>query len=205
MDELTTLREELKLDISQLSSVTEVARNAFVSLEWLCDQRVEPSRIEKCGHGIVALLKHCGDMDAIVTCETSGLPIALTVALCKRIPLIYARRPLPVTFIKETACSPVLVSPTKDLACPLFIQRDLLRGISSVALVDSVLASGRTFSALMILLQDQDIKVAACCSIVELRHLRGRELLNRLSPETPVECLIGIDSLSISDGIIFTE
>jgi len=195
--------KDLERAIAQHSSIKNVDGEAFLSLSWLCDQRLDPHYIQMCLGQLENLLVRLGQVDAIVTCETSGIAIGAVASIQFDLPLIYARKKVPVTFDGDLVSSTTLWSPTFRSPQAFFIEKKLLADIKSVVLIDSVIASGDTLLAMINMLHKQSISIAGIFVILELVYLCGRKRIEDEYSEITMMSSVKIQEMNASNGIRF--
>jgi xanthine phosphoribosyltransferase len=143
----------------------------IVLVDEFLNHRVEPGLVDEIG---VFLAKELAPCDAIVTSEASGIAPAYAVAGALGVDMVFAKkRPEP----PSGALSRKIVSPTKGDTTWLVLSPRSIAGLARVAIVDDFLWGGRTALALVEMLREAGIEVAAAGFCVEKTFGDGRRLL----------------------------
>jgi xanthine phosphoribosyltransferase len=115
-----------------------------------------------------------GGVDAVVTCEASGIPPAFATAAALGVPLVYAKKrptPRPGSLVRQVR------SATKGDRPWVELRPGVLDGIGTAAVIDDFLSGGHTASALASLLQEAGVTVSQMGFVIEKRFTGGRALL----------------------------
>nr|WP_318024490.1 adenine phosphoribosyltransferase [Mycoplasmopsis gallinacea] len=139
---------------------------------------------EALSYTIDQIASHCNDVDVIVGPDARGFLFGTPTAAQLKKPFIMVRKPhkLPGE----------VISMNYDLeygSNVLEIQKGFIQKGQKVAIVDDVLATGGTTKAIIKLLESQGAIVSKIIVLLELKELKGRELLGK---ETEVISLIEV-------------
>jgi adenine phosphoribosyltransferase len=111
-------------------------------------------------------------IDAVAAAEARGFLFAAPLALDLHLPLIPLRKPGKLPY-QTHSLSYALEYGNAEL----HVHTDALGAGSRVLLVDDLLATGGTMQAACQLVEKAGAQVAGCAFLIELRFLKGRELL----------------------------
>ncbi|QIW62650.1 adenine phosphoribosyltransferase [Mycoplasmopsis gallinacea] len=139
---------------------------------------------EALSYTIDQIASHCKDVDVIVGPDARGFLFGTPTAAQLKKPFLMVRKPhkLPGE----------VISMNYDLEYGsniLEIQKGFIQKGQKVAIVDDVLATGGTTKAIIKLLESQGAIVSKIIVLLELKELKGRELLGK---ETEVISLIEV-------------
>ena len=137
----------------------------------------------------------------VLTAEISGIAPALTTALTLGIPVVYARKTKPIT-MPEQVYRQTAPSHTKGRQVELMASPEFLLPSDRILIVDDFLATGKTISALVRLVEEAGAELVGIGTLIEKEFEEGRTLLEGLG--VPIESLVVIADMS--DGrIVFAE
>lgn len=154
------------------------------------NHRVEPVVMQTAGAQLAAALETSAPT-VVLTAEASGIPPALACALQLDIPMVYAKKYLGTgdrySYARE------VTSPTKRVEYRVEVARRVLGPGERVAIVDDILAQGRTAEALGEIVEEAGSEVAAFAFVLEKCFMSGRDRLRRHGWD--VHALVQVDSL----------
>lgn len=143
----------------------------IVLVDGFLNHRVEPDLVQEVGE---YLAKELGPADAVITSEASGIAPALVVASVMGVNMVFAKkRPHP----PEVGLHRQINSPTKGDSPFLVLSPTAIAGLERVVIVDDFLWGGRTALALVEMLREAGIEVAAAGFCIEKTFGDGRQLL----------------------------
>ena len=128
----------------------------------------------------------------ILTAETSGIAPALAAAMAMELPLVFARKHMPVTM----AANPFTQraeSHTHGKTVDLMVSPDYLQAQDRVIILDDFLASARTIRALVKLVASSGAELVGIGAVIEKGFEGGRASLEELN--IPIESLARIENL----------
>lgn len=128
----------------------------------------------------------------IVTAEVSGIAPALTAAIAYGVPVVYARKHRPITMPDGFYASEA-PSHTKGGVVRLMISPEYLTSADRVLLIDDFLATGKTISALVDVIDQCGATLCGIGCLVEKSFESGRQRLEHLG--VPIVTLAIIDSM----------
>ena len=132
----------------------------------------------------------------VLTAESSGIPPAFATAQALGIPLVYARKKVPLT-MSENVYLAEAPSRTKGGMVPLMVSGDYLTKTDRVLLIDDFLASGLTAMALLDIIEQSRATLVGIGCVVEKVFEPGRGRLEEAF-SGPLVSLAKIDL--INDG-----
>jgi len=179
------------------TAVAALARveGSLILVDDFLNHRVDPAVIRSIGAGMAQLLgPHQPTL--VLTAEASGIPPALACALELGLPMVYAKKYLAKG--ERTAHGREVTSPTKGSEYRVEVARRLLAPGLRVAIVDDILAQGRTAEALGEIVEEAESTVVGLAFAIEKCFMSGRERLERHG--WPVNAIVQVES--IDDGQI---
>ena len=137
----------------------------------------------------------------IITAEVSGIAPALTCGITLNVPIVYARKTRPITMATGvyTASAP---SHTKGGITDLIVSPEYLMPSDRVLLIDDFLATGKTITAMVDLVQQCGATLCGIGCLVEKSFEGGRASLQHVG--VPIVTLAIIDSME-GDTIVVRE
>lgn len=154
------------------------------------NHQVDAALLAECGAALARRWSDAG-VTRVLTAETSGIAPALAVASALGVPLVYARKRRLGTLGSAvyTASAP---SPTHGGTFDLVVAAPFLSANDRILIVDDILASGRTISALVDIIYQAGAHLLGVAAIVEKGYSKGRADLESLN--VPITTLAVIES-----------
>jgi xanthine phosphoribosyltransferase len=174
------------------SAITALARvdGTLILVDDFLNHRVDPAVIRGVGDAMATWLTPLRP-SLILTAEASGIPPALACALVLDLPLVYAKKYLGTggrcSYAREVA------SPTKGTEYRVEVARRQLGPGLRVAIVDDILAQGRTAEALGEIVEEAGSSVVGLGFALEKCFMSGRERLE--GHGWPVHAIVEVDSI----------
>ncbi|HSF85239.1 MAG TPA: xanthine phosphoribosyltransferase [Acidimicrobiia bacterium] len=154
------------------------------------NHRVEPAVMRSAGEGLAAAIE-AHRPTLLLTAEASGIPPAVACGLVMDLPVVYAKKYLGTgdrySYARE------VTSPTKRVEYRVEVARRVLGPGERVAVVDDILAQGRTAEALGEIIEEAGSDVEVFAFVLEKCFMSGRERLE--AHGWPVAALVEVDSL----------
>jgi xanthine phosphoribosyltransferase len=154
------------------------------------NHRVDPAVMRSAGADLAAALA-THDPTMLLTAEASGIPPAIACGLVMDLPVVYAKKYLGTgdrySYARE------VTSPTKRVEYRVEVARRVLGPGERVAVVDDILAQGRTAEALGEIVEEAGSDIAAFAFVLEKRFMSGRKRLE--GHGWPVAALVEVESL----------
>lgn len=146
----------------------------LVMVDGFLNHRVDVALMAEIGRWLADAIGPC---DAVITSEASGIAPAMATASALGVPMVFAKKrpgtpPGPI--------SRSVHSPTKGDTPWLHISPRALEGLRTVAIVDDFLSKGRTAAALVEMLEESGLEIAAVGFCIEKAYEGGRTLLSDL-------------------------
>ena len=129
----------------------------------------------------------------IVTAEVSGIAPALATGLFYKVPVVFARKKLPITMSGKTY-STKIIRPTKKDLSDLIISSQYLNQSDKVILIDDFLSTGKTLQSLINLVREAGATLLGVGCVIEKVFEGGRERLKDL--DIPVISLARITAIN---------
>ncbi len=163
---------------------------SLILVDDFLNHRVEPAVLRSAGQQLAAGLAR-RDPTVILTAEASGIPPAMAVGWAMDLPVIYAKKYLGTgdrySYARE------VTSPTKRIEYRVEVARRVLGPGERVAVVDDILAQGRTAEALGEIIEESGSDVAGFGFVLEKCFMSGRERLEKHGWD--VAAIVRVDSL----------
>jgi xanthine phosphoribosyltransferase len=161
---------DLRTAVQDLSRV----EGTLIMVDEFLNHRVEPDVIRDVG---VSLASWAAPLlpSLVLTAEASGIPAALSCALELDVPLVYAKKFVTsgdrASFVREVA------SPTKGVEYRVEVSRRVLAPGLRIAIIDDILAQGRTAEALGEIVEEAGGTVVGFGFAMEKAFMTGRQRL----------------------------
>lgn len=175
------------------TAVTALARveGSLILVDDFLNHRVDPAVIRSVGVAMAEWLSPNGP-SLILTAEASGIPPAMACALALDLPLVYAKKYLGTgdrySYARE------VTSPTKGIEYRVEVARRQLGPGHRVAIVDDILAQGRTAEALGEIVEEAGSAVIGMGFAVEKCFMSGRRRLE--AHGWPVHAIVEVESIT---------
>lgn len=182
----------------------EVLARGTLKVDTFLNHQVDTPLMVEIGRWLADTFRQEGPTK-ILTAETSGIPPALMTAIALGVPLVFAKRALPVTMAGMLVHTETTMFPTKGGWVDLFVSSEVLRPPDRVLIVDDFLASGQTILALLRICQKAKCQVVGVGAVIEKRFQHGRRLIERVFPQTKIFSVATIVSMSRGGMITFAE
>ena len=184
-----------------------IENGEILKVDSFIDHQVDVTLMNEIAKNIIEHLKNKGllnKINKIITIETSGIVLGAFMAEKMQVPLVYARKKVPITLI-EPLYSRKIVSPTKKNDVEIVISSKYLKENESVYVVDDFLATGVTSVALLEIIKNAKAHIVGFASIIENSFLNGREILKDKFPSIDIYSCVRIKSMKENGEIIFYE
>jgi xanthine phosphoribosyltransferase len=160
--------------------------------------RIDVALIDRLGEEFYRLFRETRP-DRIVTVETSGIPVALSVARCFGLSCVVARKIAGEA--EENDYHARLISYFDRQDYNLCISRLFLERGSRVLLIDDFLATGNTLNAMMEIIKTAGAQLVGIGAVVEKGFQHGGDELRSKGVNLKSLCIID----SMENGITFRE
>lgn len=109
----------------------------------------------------------------ILTAETSGIMLAMAVAMKMGIPFIYAKKKRPITMTEYYAAASY--SFTKQESTTLYVSKEVMGADDNVLFIDDFLAKGSTYKAIEELMEQSGATLVGSAVIINKSERRDIE------------------------------
>lgn len=133
-----------------------------------------------------------------MTIESSGIAPALMVAYRLAVPMLFAKKALPITIKSEDKYETLVHSYTKNTSSNVFISKEYLDKDDKVLIIDDFLANGEAAAGLVDLIEQSGAETVGIGICIEKSFQPGRERLEEAGYDVYSICRIK----SLSDGKI---
>lgn len=175
------------------TAVTALARveGPLILVDDFLNHRVDPAVIRSVGVALATWLSpHRPSL--ILTAEASGIPPAMACALALDLPFVYAKKY--VGNGDRSSYAREVTSPTKRIEYRVEVARRQLGPGQRVAVIDDILAQGRTAEALGEIVEEAGSAVVGLGFAVEKCFMSGRERLE--AHGWPVHAIVEVESIA---------
>jgi xanthine phosphoribosyltransferase len=178
--------------IDRINTEARYLGNGIVKVDSFLNHRIDTILMTHIGRELARQLeaKGIGEIDKVLTAETSGIPPALTTAQALGVPLVYARKKRPATLVGDCYQSATR-SHTKGEAVVLHVSTEYLSSTDRVILVDDFIGFGDATEALLDIIGQSGATLCGIGYVLEKVYEKGRERLAHL--DVPVIALARID------------
>lgn len=187
-------RYDAAMDLRSAVETSARVEGTLILVDDFLNHRVDPAVIRSVGDAIAAWLEPQRP-SLILTAEASGIPPALTCALALDLPMLYAKKYLGTgdrySYARE------VTSPTKGTEYRVEVARRQLGPGHRVAIVDDILAQGRTAEALGEIVEEAGSAVIGLGFALEKCFMTGRQRLE--AHGWPVHAIVEVDSIASGD------
>ncbi len=109
----------------------------------------------------------------ILTAETSGIMLAMAVAMKMGIPFIYAKKKRPITMTEYYAAASY--SFTKQESTTLYVSKEVMGAEDKILFIDDFLAKGSTYKAIEELMEQSGAELVGSAVIINKSDRRDVE------------------------------
>ena len=178
--------------IDRINTEARYLGNGIVKVDSFLNHRIDTILMTHIGRELARQLeaKGIGEIDKVLTAETSGIPPALTTAQALGVPMVYARKKRPATLVGDCYQSATR-SHTKGEAVALHVSTEYLSSTDRVILVDDFIGFGDATEALLDIIGQSGATLCGIGYVLEKVYEKGRERLAHL--DVPVIALARID------------
>jgi xanthine phosphoribosyltransferase len=171
----------------------------ILKVDSFVNHQVDPALMMEAGRELAARFAGAG-ATKVLTAEISGIAPALTTAIALNLPLVYARKSMPVTMTEPVY---VETAPSHTKGVPVFLMAspEYLGPGDRILIIDDFLASGQTITALVRIVRHAGAQLVGIGALIEKAFEGGRSQLEGLG--IPLHALVSIASMS--DGEIVFE
>lgn len=162
----------LKDRIDQEGSVID---NRILKVDSFVNQQIDPLLFQEVAAEIVRRFEG-KTIDRVVTIESSGIAIAIMVALALKVPLVFARKKKSL-LMNEELCTAKVYSYTKEEHYDISISKRFLPAGERVLIIDDFLASGEAALGLADVVKSAGDTVVGIAIMIEKSFQVGRARL----------------------------
>lgn len=167
--------------------------NGILKVDSILNHQLDPQLIQEMGETLAS--KFAGiPVDRVLTAEISGIAPALMTALQLNVPVVYARKKIPITMTGQIYVERA-PSRTKGGMVELAVSGDFLKAGEKVLIIDDFLATGETLQAMARLIQSADAELVGVGVVVEKAFEQGREGMRAAGFDVPIHALATILSM----------
>jgi xanthine phosphoribosyltransferase len=178
--------------IDRINTEARYLGNGIVKVDSFLNHRIDTILMTHIGRELARQLeaKGIGEIDKVLTAETSGIPPALTTAQALGVPMVYARKKRPATLVGDCYQSATR-SHTKGEEVTLHVSTEYLSSTDRVILVDDFIGYGDATEALLDIVGQSGATLCGIGYVLEKVYEKGRDRLAHL--DVPVITLARID------------
>lgn len=178
--------------IQRIETEARYLGNGIVKVDSFLNHRIDTILMTQLGRELARQLetRGVGEIDKVLTAETSGIPPALTTAQALGVPMIYARKKRPATMTGDCFQSDAR-SHTKAEPVTFHVSSEYLSATDRVILVDDFLGFGDATEAMLDIVGQSGATLCGIGYVLEKVYEKGRDHLAHL--DVPVIALASID------------
>jgi len=178
--------------VDRINTEARYLGNGIVKVDSFLNHRIDTILMTHIGRELARQLEAhgIGEIDKVLTAETSGIPPALTTAQALGVPMVYARKKRPSTLVGDCYQSATR-SHTKGESVTLYVSTEYLSSSDRVILVDDFIGFGDATEALLDIVGQSGATLCGIGYVLEKVYEKGRERLAQL--DVPVIALARID------------
>lgn len=190
--------EILKERIRQEGRVID---NRILKVDSFLNHQIDPKLFVEISDEMVSRFKDEG-IERVVTIESSGIAIALLVAIKMDVPLVFARKKKSLITSEEVYHANIY-SYTKEENYDVTISKSFLPKGEKVLIIDDFLASGEAAMGLVELVESAEDTVAGVAIVVEKSFQPGRKRIEEAGYR--VESLVRIKAFENNECVFVEE
>lgn len=154
----------------------EVYPNNVLKVDSFLNHQIDPVVIEEIEKEFYHYFKE-REVTKVLTIESSGIAPALLVAHHFGVPMLFAKKALPSTLIKEDQYVTPIHSYTKNATSNVLISKSYLSTSDKVLIIDDFLANGQAALGLIDLVEQAGARTVGVGICIEKSFQPGRQLL----------------------------
>lgn len=191
----------MKALVDRIRLEGRVLPGGLLKVDGFLNHRLDPQLTLEMGRAFAQRFETLGvgNVDLIVTAETSGIAPAFAAAAAFGVPVVYARKRRPAT-MPGTVLSAHAPSRTMGGTTSLFVSPETIASGDRVLLIDDFLATGLTIHALAGLIREAGARLLGVGVVIEKTFQDGRALLEESG--VPVAALAAVDAMDEETGEI---
>ena len=143
-----------------------------IKVDSFLNHMVDPDLFEIMAADLAERFKGRG-ANKILTAETSGIMLAMAVAMKMGIPFIYAKKKRPITMTEYYAAASY--SFTKQESTTLYVSKEVMGAEDKVLFIDDFLANGSTYKAIEELMEQSGADLVGSAVIINKSDRRDIE------------------------------
>ncbi len=143
-----------------------------IKVDSFLNHMVDPDLFEIMAADLAERFKGRG-ANKILTAETSGIMLAMAVAMKMGIPFIYAKKKRPITMTEYYAAASY--SFTKQESTTLYVSKEVMGAEDKVLFIDDFLAKGSTYKAIEELMEQSGADLVGSAVIINKSDRRDIE------------------------------
>lgn len=178
------------MNLSHIITSRARVEGSLILVDEFLNHRVDPAFLRSAGEQMAAMMAE-GAPTVILTAEASGIPPAVACGLVMELPVVYAKKYVGTgdrhSYARE------VTSPTKRVEYRVEVAKRILGSGERAAVVDDILAQGRTAEALGEIIEEAGSEVTGFGFVLEKCFMSGRQRLEKHGWD--VAALVEVESL----------
>ncbi len=179
----------------------KVLSDDILKVDSFLNQQIDTYLIDEMGREFCRLFSDCG-ITKVLTIEASGIAVAAFTAWHFGVPMVIAKKTVSSNMSGDMYSTHVH-SFTKNRDYDAVVTKDYLCANDRLLIIDDFLASGSALKGLISLAELAGAKVCGAGIVIEKVYQGGGNLLRNIGIR--VESLAKIESMSVKDGIVFSD
>lgn len=179
----------------------KVYPNNVLKVDSFVNHQIDATLMKKAGEAFYDHFKDKG-VTKVLTVEASGIAPAIMTALTFDVPMVFAKKMVPSTLMKDTWYSADVFSYTKNVSNKVILSKEYLNSEDRVLIVDDFLANGEAAIGLAELVKQAGAQTVGVGILIEKSFQSGRERLDTLGFD--VRSLCRVASLD-NERVVFVD
>lgn len=147
--------------------------NNLLKVDSFINHQIDPELMQEIGKEFAHYFEKY-QPTKVVTIESSGIAPALMAALSLQVPLVFAKKTLPSTLMKDDVYSADVFSFTKNVVSKVVISQSLLDKEERILIIDDFLANGEAVLGLKKIIEQAGASVCGVGILIEKSFQSGR-------------------------------
>ncbi|MBU0279151.1 MULTISPECIES: xanthine phosphoribosyltransferase [unclassified Gemella] len=154
----------------------KVYPNNVLKVDSFINHQIDPSLMIEMASALHNYFKE-KNVTRVLTIEASGIAPAILVANLFNVPMVFAKKSLPSTLVRDSFYQAEVHSYTKNVTNNIIVSKDFLKKEDRVLIIDDFLAKGQAVLGLAKLVAQAEAQLVGAGILIEKSFQDGRKLL----------------------------
>ena len=177
----------------------KILEGNVLKVDSFLNHQMDVELFREMGKELARLYKDCG-VNKILTIEASGIGIACVAALEFGCPAVFAKK-YKTSNIADEVYSATVFSYTHGREYQIVVNKNYINENDRILLIDDFLANGEALAGLITLVRQSGATVVGAGIAIEKAFQPGGDKIRSMGVR--VESLARIQSMSVTDGVVF--